>query len=183
MVPPLVSRAAALAERVGFDRSCSVETGRLLHVLASSRGRSRVAEIGTGTGVGAAWIVSALPPEVPFLTAELEPDRAAAARRLFGDDPNVHVLEGDWRETLPPEAPFDLVFFDAAKHVAPEEDAALVHGLLAPGGLVLLDDLTPGRAVAEDPVRSAWAALPRVAVSELRVSEREAVLLVALQAL
>ena len=182
MVPPLVSRALELAERLRFERSCSEETGRLLHVLAASRGRERVAEIGAGTGVGAAWIVSALPPGVPFFTAELDAERAAAVRELFRDDPDVHVLEGDWRTTLPREAPFDLLFFDAAKQLAPAEDAPLAQGLLAPGGLALLDDLTPGREAAGDPVRAPWLGAPRLHAVELRVSEREAVLLAALQA-
>ena len=68
--PPLVGRALA------FEASSMPEVGRLLHVLAAQRGRARVGEIGTGTGVGAAWIVSALPPEVPFVTVELDADRA-----------------------------------------------------------------------------------------------------------
>jgi predicted O-methyltransferase YrrM len=134
VLPPLVRRA------LGLELSCPPELGRLLHVLAGERGRERVASIGTGA---AAWIVSALPPQTPFLTAELDPGRAAAARELFRDDPNVRVLEGDWRETLPPEAPFDLLFYGAAKALRPEEDGALAAGLLAPGGLAVLDDLTP----------------------------------------
>jgi predicted O-methyltransferase YrrM len=176
-VPPLVQRALALGERTGFGRSCSDATGRLLHVLAGSRGTRRVAEIGTGAGVGAAWMVSALAPEVPFFTAESDAARAAAARELFAADEHVHVLEGDWRETLPREAPFDLVFFDAAKHVSPREDAPLVAGLLAPRGLVVLDDLEPGCPADEDPVRDAWLRGGHVHAVELQVSPRESVLL------
>ena len=56
------------------------------------------------------------------------------------------MLEGDWRELLPPEAPFDLLFYDAAKQLRPREDGELVAGLLAPGGIAVLDDLTPGFA-------------------------------------
>ncbi len=51
----------------------------MLHVLAATRGRTRVGEIGTGVGIGAAWIVSALEPTVPFVTVELDAERAAAA--------------------------------------------------------------------------------------------------------
>lgn len=155
MVPPLVERALALAAELGFERSCTEDVGRLLHVLAASRGRERVAEIGTGAGVGAAWIVSALAPQTPFFTAEIDPQRAAAASALFADDSNVRVLAGDWREVLPPEAPFDLVFFDAAKQARPREDGERVVGMLAPGGIAVLDDLTPGRP-GPDPVRDFW---------------------------
>ncbi len=166
MVPPLVEKALELTARLGFDRSCSPEVGRLLHVLAASRGRARVAEIGTGTGVGAAWIVSALPPQTPFFTVEIDAVRAAAARELFAEDENVHVLEGDWRELLPPEAPFDLVFYDATKQLRPREDGDLVVRLLAPGGLAVLDDLTPGFA-GPDPIREFWLGRTDVAATEV----------------
>ena len=176
MVPPLVEKALALTERLAFERSCRPEVGRLLHVLAGSRGRERVAEIGTGTGVGAAWIVSALPPGTPFFTAELDPERAAAARDLFAGDEDVHVLEGDWRELLPREAPFDLVFFDAAKHLRPREDGELVVGLLAPGGMAVLDDLTPGFA-GPDPVREHWLFRPDLAATEVLTTPESAAIL------
>jgi len=176
VVPPLVERALALTERLGFERSCLPEVGRLLHVLAGSRGRERVAEIGTGTGVGAAWIVSALSPGTPFFTTEIDPGRAAAARELFADDVNVHVLEGDWRGLLPPEAPFDLVFFDAMKQLRPREDGELVAGLLAPGGIAVLDDLTPGHA-GPDPVREFWLGRPDLAATEVLTRPESAAIL------
>ena len=176
MVPPLVEKALALTERLGFERSCRPEVGRLLHVLAASRGRARVAEIGTGTCVGAAWIVSALPPQTPFFTTDIDSARAAAAKELFAADENVHVLEGDWRELLPPESPFDLVFYDATKQLRPQEDGELVAGLLAPGGLAVLDDLTPG-FVGPDPVRAFWFGRPDLAVTEILTTPESAAIL------
>ena len=176
MVPPLVEKALALTERLGFEKSCRPEVGRLLHVLAGSRGRDRVAEIGTGTGVGAAWIASALPPQTPFFTVELDAARAAAARELFAADENVHVLEGDWRALLPAEAPFDLVFYDAAKQLRPQEDGELVAGLLAPGGLAVLDDLTPGFA-GPDPVRAFWLGRQDLAATEILTTPASAAIL------
>ena len=176
MAPPLVDKALALTESLGFERSCRPEVGRLLHVLAASRGRERVAEIGTGTCVGAAWIVSALPPQTPFFTAENDAERAAAARELFAADENVHVLEGDWRELLPPESPFDLVFYDATKQLRPREDGELVAGLLAPRGMAVLDDLTPGFA-RPDPVREFWLSRPDLAVTEVLTTPESAAIL------
>ena len=77
---------------------------------------------------------------------------------------------------LPPEAPFDLLFADGGKAKAHEE----IVGLLATGGTLVLDDLTPGRA-GPDPVRELWLGHPRVAAVELQVSLREAVLVATLQ--
>jgi predicted O-methyltransferase YrrM len=164
-----------LATSLGFERSCTRETGALLHVLAAMRGHARVAEIGTGAGVGAAWIVSALDPSTPFITVELDTERAAAARELFGEDSNVRVLAGDWHELMPSEAPFDLLFYDGGGKQRPDLDGEQVIGLLAPRGVVVMDDLTPGRE-GPDPVREFWLTHPRLAAVELAVSPREAVI-------
>jgi predicted O-methyltransferase YrrM len=163
--PPLVQRALVLERELGFERSCIREVGLLLHVLAAQRGRRRVGELGTGCGVGAAWIVSALPPSVPFVTVELDETRARAAAELFADDENVTVLHGDWHELIPREAPFDLLFLDSGKQ-HPEVDGEDVVGLLAPGATIVMDDLTPARP-GPDPVRDFWLNHPEIAALEL----------------
>ncbi len=150
-----------------FEPSSIPEIGRLLAVLVAERPRGRFAEIGTGVGVGSAWVVDALGPEASFVTVELDADRAAAAARLFAEHPNVRVLEGDWHDLLPPEAPFDLLFFDGgawkrlpAEEVGAEGSRALE--LVAPGGTVVIDDLTPEALWPEewrgrpDPAREFW---------------------------
>jgi predicted O-methyltransferase YrrM len=162
-VPPLVARARAAARELGFTRSSRDEDGRLLHVLAARRGIGRVAEIGSGTGVGTAWIAAALSPGVPLFTAELEPLLAAAARAVFVDDPDVHVLEGDWRDVLPPEAPFDLVFVDGG---GAKDDLDGVLGIAAPGATLVLDDLSAHHA-DPDPVRRCWLDDPRLVAAEI----------------
>ena len=173
--PPLVLRALALAAAEGFEKSCGPEHGALLHVLAARRGIARAGEIGTGAGVGAAWIVSGLQPRVPFFTAELDPDLAARASELFADDPNVVVLAGPWRASLPAEAPFDLLFVDA--HDA-KDDVEAVLGLLAPGGTAVLDDFWNDPALP-DPRRDAWLHHPMLTTIELWVTpERRALVAV-----
>jgi len=174
--PPLAARALALAREHGFERSSIPEVGRLLHVLAAGRGRARVAEIGTGYGAGTAWIASALPPGVPLMTVELDAERAASAAELFGDDPDVHVLTGDWRELLPPEAPFDLLFLDGGywKH-QPDEDGEAAVRLLAPGGTIVVDDFTPGRP-GPDPARRFILEHPHLVAVELLTTPESAAL-------
>jgi predicted O-methyltransferase YrrM len=176
VVPPLVARALALAERTGFARSCSPEMGRLLQTLAGARGLERVAEIGTGCAVGSAWILSALGPEVAFVTVELAEERADAAAELLAEDENARVLLGAWQEVLAAEAPFDFLFADGGKAKYDEE----VLGLLSPGGMLVMDDLTPGYA-DPDPVRELWLHHRRLVAVELQISPREAAIVGTLQ--
>jgi predicted O-methyltransferase YrrM len=177
--PPLVRRALALAAELGFERSSIPEVGQLLRVLAA--GRWRIAEIGTGVGVGAAWVADALPPGAVLLTVEADAERAEAAARLFEGEPGVRVAQGDWHEVLPQHAPFDLLFFDggAWKQQA-EEESPRVLELLAPGGVVVIDDLTPD-SPASDPVRDFWLGHPDVFAVELVTTPASAVILAARQ--
>ena len=172
-----------------FELSSIPEIGRLLAVLVAARPRGRFAEIGTGVGVGSAWIVEAMDTEATFVTVELDEDRAAAAKRLFEEHPNVRVLQGDWHELLPPEAPFDLLFFDGgawkrlpAGEVALASERALE--LLAPGGIVVIDDLTPKALWPEewrgkpDPARDVWLGRDDLVVTELLTTPETAAMLV-----
>lgn len=174
-LPPLVGRAKAEAIRLGFEKSCHDEEGALLHVLAGRRGILRAGEIGTGTGVGAAWIVSALQPGTPFVTVETEPEVAAVAAALFADDADVLVLTGDWRRLLPGEGPFDFLFVDGGDA---KDDVEAVLGLLAPRATVVLDDFWFDPAFP-DARRDAWLENPAFSATELWVTpERRAIIAV-----
>lgn len=162
-VPPLVARARAAASELGFESGHGDEEGRLVHVLAGSRGVTRAAEVGTGAGVGTAWIASALAPGVPLFTTEPDAGLLAAARRLFVDDPDVHVLPGDWHDVLPREAPFDLVVVDGARAT---DDLDAVLGLVVPGATLVLRGVSPDR-VGRDPGRTRWLDHPGVTAVEV----------------
>jgi predicted O-methyltransferase YrrM len=162
--PPLVERALALAAGHGFETSCTAEDGALLHVLAARRGLARAGGTGTGAGVGAAWIVSALRPGTRFVTAEADEHLAAVVADLFAEDPDVTVLHGDWRRVLPPEAPFDLLFADGGRAV---DDPDAVLGIVAPGATIVVGDVTWRHGEPDDPRRHLWLGHPDVAAVEV----------------
>ena len=148
--PPLVLRALALAEAEGFEKSCKPEDGALLHVLAARRGivaggrdrnRSR-----RGRGLDRLG-----PPAAGAVLHRRARSRSGGrSAELFADDPNVAVLAGPWRASLPAEAPFDLLFVDA--HDA-KDDVEAVVGLLAPGGTAVLDDFWSDPALPDRATR------------------------------
>ena len=86
------------------------------------------------------------------------------------------MLQGDWQEVLAGEAPFDLLFADGGRAKYDEE----LLSLLAPGGTLVLDDLTPGYA-DPDPLRELWLGHRRLIATELQISPREAVIVGTLQ--
>jgi predicted O-methyltransferase YrrM len=173
-VPPLAARAAALAAECRFERSSIPEVGRFLAVLAA--GRKRLAEAGTGVGYGAAWLAAGMPADASLVTVEPDAALAAAAARLFESDSRVEVVHGDAREELPARAPFDLLFLDGGDWKQAPDDGVL--NLLAPGGLVVLDDLTPNRP-GRDLVREFWLRHPRMAAAEVMTTPATAAILAA----
>ncbi|MEV6103811.1 class I SAM-dependent methyltransferase [Streptomyces sp. NPDC051940] len=140
-LPPLVRRAVDAARRHGFAYSCRVEQGRLLHALAGGA-RHRIAETGTGCGVGLAWLASGAGRGVELLSVELDPARAKAAAEVFADVPHVRVLCGDWTEVYA-HGPYDLLVLDGGGN-AKGGGAADPERLLTPGGALVVDDFTPG---------------------------------------
>jgi predicted O-methyltransferase YrrM len=149
-MPPKAARAIELARELGFpltrseatgtEPSCSLpDVGRLLAMLAAATPNgARIAEIGSGAGLGAAWIASAMPAGATLLTVELDDARAHAVQQLFADDARVTVVHGDANEVIPAAAPFDLLFVDGG---LPVGDAVV--DLVRVGGQVVVDDVTP----------------------------------------
>ncbi|MFD4562215.1 O-methyltransferase [Streptomyces sp. NPDC058469] len=139
MVPSRVVAAERIAAELGFELSCIPEVGRLLKVAAASKPHGVVAESGTGSGVGTAWLHSGLGAGARLVTVERDEGLARRAAGVFADDDRVDVLTGDWR-LLERHAPFDVFFCDGG---GKRDDPERVVSLLAPGGLLVLDDFTP----------------------------------------
>jgi predicted O-methyltransferase YrrM len=141
------------------------EVQRLLATLVASKPGGRIAEIGTSYGDGALAIAESLPAGATFVTVEIDPERAAQAREKLAGT-RAEVLEGDWKEQLPQRGPFDLVFADGGR------DYERVADLLAPGGILVKDDLTPDHPDKEnDPTRRALLDDPRLEAVEILVRD------------
>jgi predicted O-methyltransferase YrrM len=85
-VPAPVAAAQREASRLGFTAACSDAVGRLLTALAAARPGGVVAESGTGTGVGTAWLLEGLTPDGRLVSVDHDVERLAAAGRVLRDD-------------------------------------------------------------------------------------------------
>jgi caffeoyl-CoA O-methyltransferase len=158
VVPALAAiETAAEPEHVPIvDR----DAGRVLSVLAG--GRRRIVEVGTAYGYSTLWLALGQPAGGTIVTIDPDRERTDLARgwwRQAGvDDARISVVTAKaldaFRADEPALAgPFDLAFIDALK---PEYGAyldALVEGRLAPGALVLADNvLWSGRVSGARPM-------------------------------
>lgn len=133
----------AEGEAMGFSAASEKRTGALLRVLAGSKPAGRLLELGTGTGVGTAWLLSGMDAAARLDTVDNDEAVVAVARRQLAHDPRVrfHIANGEaWLKGYVGE-PFDLIFADAWPGKFHALSAAL--RLLAPGGLYIIDDLIP----------------------------------------
>lgn len=182
-LPPLVQRAAELARASGFaltrqeadagrPSACLPGVGRFLAMLAAGCHGGRIGEIGTGAGIGAAWLASAMPEDCTLITAEIDARLATAAAGLLATHPRVEVLAGDAADLLPGRAPFDLLFADG--HWRDPAGPASLTGLLRVGGRIVMDDVTPVRLLPpgspllhRDPKREYFFGDPRLVAAEI----------------
>jgi demethylmenaquinone methyltransferase/2-methoxy-6-polyprenyl-1,4-benzoquinol methylase len=174
-LPPLVAAATARARQSGFRLSCEPAVGRLLAVLAAHLPEgARVLELGTGTGVGTAWIVSGLANRADVTVTSVEKDPANAALAAGGNWPSfVDLRHGDALDVLAEGAMFDLIFADApgGKHDGLDRTLAA----LRPHGLLVVDDMDPqpdwddALRAAQDKVRQRLSPAAGLTVAELAI--------------
>jgi caffeoyl-CoA O-methyltransferase len=109
---------------------------------------TRVLEIGMFTGYSALAMAEALPPEGTVVACEVDARAADIARRAFAASAHGHKIDvrvAPAGETLSELArtgdTFDLVFVDADKAgYISYVDTVLDRGLLAPGGVICVDN-------------------------------------------
>jgi predicted O-methyltransferase YrrM len=127
-------------------------TGQLLHVLALARGARRAIEIGTAIGVSTLYIARGLADGGTIVSFEIDPVRQEAARAYLewaGVLDRADLRLQDAREGLSAmDGQFDFAFMDGVKAEYQEYFDRLLP-LLAPGAVLVVDNVLMGGSVAE----------------------------------
>jgi predicted O-methyltransferase YrrM len=136
----------ALQERsvsIGFHMACADRIGMLLRMLAASKPSGSLLELGTGTGVGTAWLLEGMNSGAHLVTVEADPHLSNIAKDVIGSDPRVRFEHGDAAAWLAGyQGPsFELAFVDCRPGKFTHRSLLLRH--LARGGLYIGDDLCP----------------------------------------
>jgi len=128
---------------LGFGMPSDRQTGALLKMLATAKPRGCFLELGTGTGLGAAWLLDGMDAESTLVSVENNAAYQQIARKHLSGDKRVKFLECDGLKFLEEqkENTYDFIYADTwpGKYVGFEHSLRI----LKPGGLLLLDDMLP----------------------------------------
>jgi predicted O-methyltransferase YrrM len=118
-------------------------TGALLAGLAASKPSGRFLELGTGTGLGTAWLLSGMDASSHLDSVDTDPRVVEVARRHLGSDPRLtlHVMDGADFITGSASGSWDFIYADAWPGKFTHLPQALA--LLRAGGVYFIDDLLP----------------------------------------
>ena len=171
--PAALSAIQADTARLGFSMASEPKTGALLAALAATKPGGRLLEIGTGTGIGTAWLLSGMDASARLDTVDTDRAVVEVARRHLGQDARVAFRHEDGAAFLARADPdtYDLVYADAWPGKFTHLDAAL--GCLRQGGIYVIDDLLPqanwpdGHAAKVDALVADLAARPGFAAVEI----------------
>ncbi|KAA6462050.1 methyltransferase domain-containing protein [Acidobacteria bacterium AB60] len=141
--PPALASLAQETERLGFAMASEPLVGTLLRVLAASKPAGRILELGTGTGIATAWILSGMSSDATLVSVDNDPKVQAVAARVLGEDQRLQLVTADGLDFLARQSPqsFDMVFADAMP--GKYEGLRLSLDLVKPGGFWIGDDLLP----------------------------------------
>jgi demethylmenaquinone methyltransferase/2-methoxy-6-polyprenyl-1,4-benzoquinol methylase len=140
-IPDAVAAAKRRAYRQRFNNSCEDAVGRLLSVLAAAVPKAgRILEIGTGVGVGTAWIRYGLNERIDVEVSSVEVDRVLSDAALEWPWPAyMHIVTVDVSLLLGTNATYDLIVADPSpiKHGDLESTIRAIR----PGGILIVHDL------------------------------------------
>jgi predicted O-methyltransferase YrrM len=158
--------------------------GKLLYLLAKTRGARKILEVGTLGGYSTIWLARALAPGGRLVTLEINPKHAEVAQANLaraGLAEVVTVRVGRAADTLAELAsegagPFDVVFIDADKEGNPDYFGWAMQ-LTRPGSLIVVDNVVRHGAVIDaqstDPAIVGTRRLNDLMAAEKRLSVTE----------
>jgi predicted O-methyltransferase YrrM len=131
------------SQKLGFGMPSDPLLGCLLKTLAASKPAGRFLELGTGTGIGTAWLLSGMDSESRLTSIDTDATVQEVARQVLGADERLTLFLEDGVDFLQKQQPcaFDLVFADAM----PGKYEGLEYALEAVkiGGFYVIDDMLP----------------------------------------
>jgi predicted O-methyltransferase YrrM len=141
--PAVLKNIEEATKSIGFTMGSDQQTGSLLRTLAASKPSGSFLELGTGTGLSAAWLLDGMNAQSRLTTVDKNENHTAIARRFLGHDSRITFVTMDgiaFIDSMKAQGKtFDFIFADMQPGKFEYLDETLE--LLAPGGLYVIDDL------------------------------------------
>ena len=141
--PAVLKNIEEATKSIGFTMGSDQQTGSLLRTLAASKPSGSFLELGTGTGLSAAWLLDGMDAQSRLTTVDKNENHTAIARRFLGHDSRITFVTMDgiaFIDSMKAQGKtFDFIFADMQPGKFEYLDETLE--LLAPGGLYVIDDL------------------------------------------
>lgn len=133
----------AESRNLGFHMSSDNEVGALLRTLATTKPGGKFLELGTGTGMGTAWILEGMDSKASLVSVESNAEFLSCAEHVLGSDPRISFLNEDAESYLErnQDSRFDFIFADSIPGKYIGLDLAL--NILNVGGIYIVDDMQP----------------------------------------
>jgi caffeoyl-CoA O-methyltransferase len=156
------------------------EQGQFLALLLKLIGARRVLEIGTFTGYSALWMALALPDDGQLIACDVSAAYTSVGRRYWQEAGMAHKIDlrlapaGETLEALLADGQagtFDLAFIDADKEGYDGYYEQCLQ-LVRPGGLLAIDNVLWGGAVADPEVADEATVALRALNTKLHADER-----------
>ncbi len=127
----------------GFSMASDHQTGSFLRTLVASRPGGQILELGTGTGLGACWLLDGMDSQSHLTTVDDDAEVVEIAKKHLSLDGRItfHVKDGSEFLKGAQKDSFDLIFADTwpGKYW----DRELTFDLLKKGGIYIVDDMLP----------------------------------------
>ena len=163
------------AKRSDSSMQIAPEQGQFMGLLVKLCGARRILEVGTFTGYSALVMAEALPEDGRVTSLDINPDTTQIARRHWeraGVSDKIELLLGAALDTMSTlDGPFDIVFIDADKSNYDHYYERALE-LLAPGGLIILDNMLWGGSVADPEIHDTDTKAIRALNEKLKHDER-----------
>ena len=162
------------SRELNFELASEPLTGALLRALAASKPGGRLLELGTGTGVGTAWLLAGMDEAARLVSVDRNLVYQSAASEALGADKRLQLVLEDAADYIVRQKAesFDLIFADAMPGKYERTEDAL--RLVKPGGFYVIDDMVEqpnwpeGHAEKVGPLLELLARDERFAVAPLK---------------
>ena len=154
----------------------TVAVGNFLKFIAQFSNAKSVVEIGTGSGVGALWLLQGMPADGVLTTIDSEREHSKITRSIFEEADiavtKYRVITGKLIEVVGKLADnaYELVVIRAAVDLF--EIVHESYRLLKPGGLLLIDHVLSGGKVADPTQRDPESIARRDAIKVIKEDDR-----------